>query len=187
MSADDAFDYIDLLVRGGFYTSTEIVELVSRSKSYREFVRTHNVPKLVTQHIAEYEREQATWEYPTDCDRLDNAFEEFNQKGIVARQNFSCCGTCGSGEIEEIAEEQRKHRYVRGTVFYHVQTTELAVNGYGVYLYFAAMIDDEQEHRRLGRVIIEILERAGLATEWDDDPQKAIHIRMDWKRRFRRN
>src|SRR4051794_10084988 len=47
---------------------------------------------------------QEPWPDDTDCDRLDAAFAALDADGIVARQHFSCCGTCGHADIcEEIA------------------------------------------------------------------------------------
>jgi hypothetical protein len=37
--------------------------------------------------------DQQQWPPVTDCDLLDRAFEELEQAGIVARQDFTCCST----------------------------------------------------------------------------------------------
>src|SRR5687767_1509760 len=44
---------------------------------------------------------EATWDQPTDCDKLNAAFERLNQLGIVARQHYSCCQSCGGAEIRD--------------------------------------------------------------------------------------
>ena len=51
---------------------------------------------------------QATWPAETDCDRLDKAFADLEQHGIVARQNFSDCGTCGVAEIPAEIDAAKK-------------------------------------------------------------------------------
>src|SRR5688500_10767798 len=49
---------------------------------------------------------EATWPERTDCDRLDAAFAELEGIGIVCRQDFTCCSTCGGAEIgAECADE----------------------------------------------------------------------------------
>jgi hypothetical protein len=50
----------------------------------------------------------------TDRDKLADAFRSLRKAGIVARMNFSCCGTCGHYELSENGKG-------RGYVFYHRQ------------------------------------------------------------------
>ncbi len=42
-------------------------------------------------------REHAS--YPDVRERLTEAFKAMRKKGILARQNFSCCTSCGSSEL----------------------------------------------------------------------------------------
>lgn len=41
-------------------------------------------------------RQQAQWSGHEIRTNLDLAFDDLNAAGIVARQDFTCCGTCGS-------------------------------------------------------------------------------------------
>ena len=52
---------------------------------------------------------QRNWPAVTDCDRLDQAFDDLDRSGIVARQNFTCCQNCGHAEMgDEIAAAVRR-------------------------------------------------------------------------------
>src|SRR5438046_2664744 len=57
------------------------------------------IERITAELLTAHREEQAGWESPTDCDRLDEAFAVLNQKGIVARQDFSCCNNCGHLDI----------------------------------------------------------------------------------------
>ncbi|MFK4790296.1 DUF6891 domain-containing protein [Microbacterium sp. ZW T5_56] len=63
---------------------------------------------------------QAAW--PADARaNLTDAFEALNRAGIVARENFNCCGSCAAGEIWD---ERDGTRAWRGYVTYNQQDTE---------------------------------------------------------------
>lgn len=128
--------------------------------------------------------EQAEWPTVTDCDRLDNAFAELKADGIICRQHFSCCGSCGSVEIwDEIAAAQEVGRAVRGYAFYHVQDTEAAVGGHGLYLNYGAVEDGEAAVLSVARKIVAALERHGLRTNWNGQWARRIGVALDWKHR----
>ncbi|GAA3057235.1 hypothetical protein GCM10017562_22600 [Streptomyces roseofulvus] len=79
------------------------------------------VDRLWLERVAE----SAGWEGVTDPERLTAAFAGLERAGIVAREHFTCCRTCGTAEIgaEEGADE------ARGFVYFHRQCTETAADG----------------------------------------------------------
>ncbi|MCC7389460.1 MAG: hypothetical protein IT431_11895 [Phycisphaerales bacterium] len=133
--------------------------------------------------LAAHRAAQAFWPETTDCDRLDAAFAELESRGILARQNYLCCGTCGCAAIAD--EMSKAGAQVRGYTFYHEQDTESAVEGYGVYLnYGAANHDDGPEAAvEIGEEIRDTLERHGLRVDWDGTIEERIAVALDWKRR----
>lgn len=134
--------------------------------------------------LIDYRSEQKRWPATTDCDRLDAAFAELESSGIVARQNFWCCGTCGLAAIDdELKEAESRGTEVRGYTFYHEQDTEAAVDGRGVYLYFGAVADGEADALAIAREIQTALQFYGLETEWDGTYGRRVWVALDWKRR----
>src|SRR6185436_3806286 len=94
--------------------------------------------------LIDYSADQKRWPVTTACDRLDAAFAELETSGIVARQNFWCCGGCGLAAIDEEMEQARTTGLeVRGYTFYHQQDTEAAVDGRGIYLYYGSVDNSE--------------------------------------------
>ena len=127
---------------------------------------------------------QASWPAETDCDRLDRAFAELEQQGIVARQNFSDCGTCGVAEIpDEIKAAEKSGRKVRGYVFYHMQDTESAAGGHGLYLNYGSIHSDDSASLKVAGEVVEALKRHRLKTEWNGTIEQRIGVKLDWKRR----
>jgi hypothetical protein len=132
------------------------------------------------------------WSSISDADRLASAFVELEASGVVARMNFSCCGSCGHGEIcGEVAHGQS----ARGYVFFHRQDADGLVEGTAPSLYFdyGAFGDDAQFPDResyataaivIGHEIVHALEAAGLRVEWTGDLGRRIRVvDLDWRRR----
>lgn len=141
-------------------------------------------PGVLRAVLAEHRRAEQSWPARTDCDRLDAAFAALEEEGVIARQNFSCCGTCGSGEIwDEIDEAKAAGLPAHGYAFFHAQDTESAVEGHGLYLNYGACEDGEAAALAVGRTIVARLEQHGLTTDWDGSWDKRIGVSLDWKKR----
>jgi len=113
----------------------------------------------------------------SDCDRLDMAFAELESMGVVARQHFTCCQTCGNAEIGDEIEQTPG---ARGYVFYHFQDTERAVEGDGLCLCYGST---EAQTEPIGHEVVDALQRNGLAVSWNGDLAKRIRVDLRWQRR----
>jgi hypothetical protein len=134
--------------------------------------------------LAAHWEAQQDWPVRTDCDRLDDAFAALERGGVVARQNFTCCGTCGSAEIgDEMEVVSAAGVTVRGYVFFHMQDTDSAVEGDGLYLNYGATEDGEDAALAVAREIVAELEAHGLRTNWTGSWDQRIAVTLDWKRR----
>jgi hypothetical protein len=140
--------------------------------------------QALRQALAEQRAAERHWPDETDCDRLDAAFAQLEEDGVVARQNFSCCGNCGATEIwDEVRAVEDTGITVRGYAFYHMQDTEGAVDGGGLYLNYGACDEGEDAALAVAREIVAELEAHGLQTQWDGTWDKRIGVTLDWKRR----
>ncbi|MDH6679373.1 hypothetical protein M2284_003595 [Rhodococcus sp. LBL1] len=126
------------------------------------------------------------------------AFEELNASGVVARTDFSCCGTCASGEIWE---ERDDSRHWTGYAYFHQQDTNGLVEngetyiGYGAFppedfdeTAYDALSDDAKEAlytadvtRLLDDVVFPVLRRHGIEPEWNRDLGTRVLLEnADW-------
>ncbi|MEV0824051.1 DUF6891 domain-containing protein [Nonomuraea rubra] len=151
---------------------------------------------VVAEEFAGHLAAQAGWPAVTDNDRLSLAMGELAMAGIVAREHYTCCMSCG---IAEMGREISELSGVRGYVFYHEQDVERAVAGGGVYLAFGpgelggegergpgGGFRGEGERRPgggIGREIVEVLRRRGLQVEWCGDDGQRIEVKVNWQRR----
>lgn len=128
--------------------------------------------------------QQAAWDAPQS--NLTLAFTELNQLGVLAREDFTCCGTCAAAEIHDELDESR---HWQGYLWYHQQDTESLIDspagavylGYGAYppedfaeATYDAMSKQEQEawyqaavERLLDEVVFPVLRKHGMRVEWN--------------------
>ncbi|MDG4863331.1 hypothetical protein P8605_34850 [Streptomyces sp. T-3] len=124
--------------------------------------------------------EQSGWTGTTDPDRVTRAFEALERRGITARENFTCCRSCGLTEIYAAGSPA-----ARGFVFFHAQGTESAAEHHGLSLYYGGFECTAEETAAIGREAVAVLTEAGLTAEWDGSPDRAIEVTgLDWRKRL---
>lgn len=181
----------------GYGTDDEIVEQVTEAL-VDEYPDDADLParvlRLAPQTFDAREALERSWPVPTDCDRLDRAFERLEQAGVVARQDFTCCQTCGHAEIGYEIEQARALRTVRGYTFFHHQDTEGAAEGGTLFLAFGAAFPDGTPKEELlsaeaqiAGEIVAALRAEGLAPSWNGEVTRRIELPLEWRRRRARS
>jgi hypothetical protein len=139
--------------------------------------------------LAAFQRDMRTWPKQTDNDRLDAAFQTLERDyGVLARQDYWCCQTCGTAAIadELTATRKKKAGGAIGYTFFHNQDTESAVDGGGLFLAYGGAALTDQSTRAVGRVIVDVLADHKLRPDWDHDVNTRIFVPMTWRRRLPR-
>lgn len=91
---------------------------------------------------------------------LSNAFRELRRQGYFAKQNFTCCQSCGWSEVPEDKENR--------AVFYHRQDYQDMIKTGEVYLAWAGN----------GQEIVKILTDNGLSVTWDGSTETRIIVKI---------
>jgi hypothetical protein len=117
--------------------------------------------------------------------RLNAAFADLRRQGILAKQNYACCQTCGFAELRYEAKlVARQGREVLGGIFYDMQDADdlkkdgkccLAYVGLGLYPDASAGAQDDAT-LRVGRIACETLRRRGVSVVWDGSAESWIRI-----------
>lgn len=181
------------LVRGGYepleYIEESLLELVEdETEALSERDLRIEVRNALIRAVADLTRDQATWPVLTDYDRLKAALDTLETEGIVARENFTCCGTCGAAEIgaeiEDFAAETGRH--AKGYVFFHQQDTENAVDGHGLHFNYGTAEEDWTEAKSLaiGQRLFDALKSVGLTPDWDGTIDHRVAVSLSWQRRW---
>jgi hypothetical protein len=184
---DDLHDFIKVQVAAGYAPLDEIIEDATglfTDAGLDPGAVSHAARTVSDQILAAHRAEQASWPAPTDNDRLDAAFAELDGNGILARQHFACCETCGAREIhDELDQAEKDGRPMRGFTFFHRQDTEHAVGGEGLYLSFGSADRDKTAAVAIGHEVVETLGRHGLTPAWNGRQVHRISLPLVWHRR----
>lgn len=178
--------FIGRRVAEGFDSEEDIVE--DALEYFEHDFPGDNLPevaaRLTDQAIKKHLDDERTWINSTDCDKLDLVFEQLEGEGIVARQNFTCCQTCGHSEIWEEIEQARQERAVTGYVFYHQQDTERARDERMLYLAYGACDSEDEASIKVARRATELFQNSGFKVDWNGTLDKRICLQdFDWRRR----
>lgn len=125
---------------------------------------------------------------------IEDAFDELNERGVLARANFACCGTCASAEILEEFDDSRPWQ---GYVYFHMQDSENIPEagntylGYGWYVpsrypteeSWMALSPEERERiyeaegeKVINEIVRPTLDNYGMTVEWDGDWNRRILV-----------
>jgi hypothetical protein len=184
---EDVRSTVRRLVRAGFLSREDIRQAISDityESADRAALEAFGETEL-TGAWREQRVDEQGWAERTDCDRLDAAFADLEAAGIVARQDFLCCQTCGCAEMPgEFDAMRASGRTPRGYAFYHAQDTERGVEGAGVYLSFGdASFDDGVKSVAIAQEIVDVLRDHGLQPEWNGTFGQRIRVPLAWRRR----
>lgn len=163
----------------GFYTAEDVDDIVA----YSSFPGKPEVlRKALLQGFAMKDEEAKEWPEVTDCDRLDAAFAQLNNAGIIA---LHYAGWDNSDGIEEVDEERERRPDARGYCFYHEQNIDAALDDMCFHLSFGALPrGDSDAAREVGEQVVEALKMHGLRVEWDGSSETKIKLtRFVWLRR----
>ncbi|WP_254508408.1 DUF6891 domain-containing protein [Anatilimnocola floriformis] len=180
----DTDDYIlqkiKTYVWSGFYSPEEVDSMIDdilEEDANEAMLRAAVEPEFAAKAAAEED-----WPEETDCDRLDGAFEELNDGGIIALHNAGYTMSDGLSDVSEELHERGRDQ-VRGFCFYHGQDLERAVDGGGLMLAFGAIPDEPAKNKKIGELLKYTLEEWGFTVEWSGDVGTRLSLpTLDWKR-----
>ncbi|MFE2323149.1 DUF6891 domain-containing protein [Streptomyces sp. NPDC059385] len=175
-------EYVLEVLVGGYSSRSELAELAEDYLVTGDDrpVSREQAEALVDRLWLERVAEQAGWQGETDPERLTRAFTALEEAGITARENFTCCRSCGQAEIGDEGGPD-----ARGFVYFHTQCTDSAAAGHGLMLFYGGFDGSSETTAAIGHEVVAALGAAGLHTDWDGDPGQAITVtRLDWRRRL---
>ncbi|MFD5536516.1 DUF6891 domain-containing protein [Streptomyces sp. NPDC127079] len=175
-------EHVRALLTEGYLGIDRLVEETVHLREEGEPVSAAQAREVVERLWVERVAEQRAWHGLTDPDRLTRAFAALEREGIVARQDFACCRSCG---LSEIGAEARDADRTRGFVFFHHQGTRGAAEGRGLSLYYGGFDGSAGTTEAVGRAVVAALVDAGLSAVWDGKPDKAIELTpLTWHKRL---
>ena len=176
---------IQTLVRAGFDDADTIVIALTEELYAPGDLDADEILTFVEHSFAQLEAEKMQWPPITDCDRLDQAFEQLHSLGVICLQNAGYTQSDGFSDVQEALRAQAQPESFFGYCFYHGQDLERAVNGEGLHLTFGPLNPELESTRGLeiGQLIVNTLTESKLPALWDGTFAQRIFISpFDWKR-----
>jgi hypothetical protein len=180
-------EWIEEAVVGGFDSYATVRESIVELAA-DDGVDADTAVRLLEQRWDARRTEQQSWTTPSDADRLAAAFSELNNAGVLARMNFSCCGTCGPGELFDVRDADKPQQ---SYVFFHQQEAERVGDGelflgYGSFVDTGDLPDPQREYERLalaaGEQVRTTLTKHGLEVVWNGTLSRKIQVQLpDWR------
>ncbi len=174
------------LVWSGFYDAPAVRDIVLEEIFQPGEIEPDWVERQIDEEFARKLAVERAWPLVTDCDKLDRAFDELNDSGIVALQNAGYTQDDGIEDVTEIYQELGgEESPVEGYCFYHGQDLERAVDGEGLLLTFGDILGDDAKGEEIGERIVEVLHRHGLGVTWSGTIAERIELpEIQWRRRY---
>ena len=114
--------------------------------------------------------------------RLNRAFLAMRKNGLIARQNYLCCGGCAAYGLTEMAEARaRRGRKILGAVSYHQQAATRFREGGELCITFGQVHSEALgalgvETSLVGAMVVAALEAEGLEPFWSGDENECITL-----------
>ena len=126
---------------------------------------------------------EMSWPKTTDCDRLDIAFDNLRQRGMITLHNPGYTMDDGLDEVDEVLQATGK-KGTKGYCFYHGQDVERALNNMGLMIAFGDLQNEDEGKMEVGNLVQQELQSAELQVEWNGESSTRINIpEIKWLRR----
>lgn len=176
-------DQIRLNVWSGLSSMEDVQGLVS--ELLEDDANESMLRELVTEEFkTKYEAER-NWPEKTDYNRLETAFTDLSEKGIIAMHNAGWDKSEAFHNCLDAYREAGSPKDLFGICFYTSQDVESAINGLGLWIGFSSTRaeDEGSDAPRAAKLIVEELQSAGLSVEWDGVASSRIKVLMKWQLR----
>lgn len=188
---DAVAEWIDLTARSGMVSYGDLIEQIhDRTEDELGGIDEPTMQMFAdraTAAIEAREKLEASWPAETMNDRIDAAFKELSEAGIVALQGAGYTMSDGWDETNDIAAQLDPAP--RGAVFYHWQDLERGVRGEGLWLAYGAYVEGdghEQASLAIAAEACEALRRHGVPVTFRGNIDERIFIEpFNWQRRYR--
>jgi hypothetical protein len=144
--------------------------VLTRSKSRRYQQQQNNADHYITETVNGKERKthKLTW-----------LFNKLSNWGILVKEDFCCCGSCGLREIRELTEKKEEEEgvEVRGYCFYHGQDLDHAAESGELWLGHAENHDGDEE-TEVANTILMYARKVGIQAEWSGSMKDRVCLKQ---------
>ena len=179
----DEINYeIQLLVKIGFYSDEEILEIIDD-----EFIEENISKDLISKLLLE--NKENSVELKEDSDdfiRLRNAFIDLTKENIISIHNAGYDIEEGIQDSFELFTHLRNNKYGPiGFCFYTFEDIENAIEDNALNIAFGDFEYDEKKGLEIAKKIVTVLESYDFDIDWNESVDELILIQdFDWTKHF---
>lgn len=186
-------DRAKLEVKAGFASQREILALLSEVMKYDYELKgdelregKKKLKEMIAKLLEQHQKDQVKFPELTDCDKLELAFADLEQQGILTAQNAGYTQSDGFEDINEryyrLSKKEQK-AYV-GFVFFHGQDLERVLEGGPLLFAFGSGKGDKRLDVKAGKLIQKVLESQGFKVKWNGKSDTRLEIsKFKWQKR----
>lgn len=171
----------------GYHSAAAIDDFIDACAAQGDAFDLPRIKAYARAEMARKRAAEAQWPAPTDCDRLDHAFAHLIGQGFCALQWPGDTLDDGLNAVFKVVngDDVPYERYTTGFCFFHSQDMDHALNGEGMSVAFGHVDpESDEDDARMGRLVFEALEWAGLKPEWNGSADRRIFLpTLRWQRR----
>ena len=101
------------------------------------------------------------------------AFRLLRKQGFIAKGNFSCCTSCATSELENMAKLEKN---IVGWVYWHKQCEKTYQEIGELYLGWGLLEDGDDKAKEVVKKICKALTACGVKYEWDGSLTKKVKV-----------
>ncbi len=175
----------------GAYPLPELLEGHCYHTEWSEIGDDHALRKVLkqfSQDVLKHLDEESEWPEETEVDRLEAAFADLLEAGIVTQigQGFTLTLVWESAHAE--ADKLRERGLEPwGAAVFTEQDIDSALKGDPLYIGFGGLLSEESSEKdaRVGHAIVETLRKHGFAPDWNGSENSRIAVLpvFTWRRR----
>ena len=175
---------ITTLINSGFYKEDEILEIIEEQFIDEDF-SLDSIEEIISEKYSEKIASEEEWSKITDFDKLKDCFKDLTKEKIIAIHNAGYSLDEGIQDSFQVFYYlQDKKLKSEGFCFYHFQDIERAIESNCIFLAFGDFENSEKKSLKIGKKIVNILNKNGFTAIWNEDVNKRIKIKpFYWKKR----
>lgn len=181
----EARELVGWRVADGFLSRDRIVALAVEAADGRESLRP-DLERLVDEELAAHRSREKDWHHLTDADRLMRAFVSLERSGVIAREHFADCRTCGQADMQTLREDLLDQgKRADGYVFFTERDAEGVSKSGELVLEYGSFRAEAEATARIGARVAEALRREALSVvdQSDEESPYLVLTDLEWRRR----
>lgn len=155
---------LDILIQSGFYSESEILEILEEQFMDEDIDFSKIDISLESKDNLNF-------------NKLEEVFKELASKNIIAIHNCGYDLDDGINDAFELYAHLRNNDLnPKGFCFYSFEDVEEAILENKLYLTFGDFKENKKNALKIGKTIVEVLEKFNFKVEWDESPEDYIVI-----------